>query len=138
MRMLREITFFSLLFLVISPCFGQNHPPKREFRAVWIATIGNIDWPSSKDLSSEQQRKEFIQYLDFFQSIGLNAVIVQIRPAADAFYPSPYEPWSVYLTGKQGRPPFPQYDPLAFMIRETHKRNMEFHAWFNPFREVGS
>lgn len=118
------------------PAFGQETPPKRELRAAWIATVGNIDWPSKKGLSAQQQQQEFIQYLDFFQSIGLNAVIVQVRPAADAFYPSPYEPWSVYLSGKQGQPPFPKYDPLAFMIQETHKRNMEFHAWFNPFRAL--
>ncbi len=65
---------------------------------------------------------------------GMNAVIVQVRPAADAFYPSQYEPWSQWLTGKQGQPPVPFYDPLEFMIREAHKRGMEFHAWCNPYR----
>ena len=68
------------------------------------------------------------------QRNGMNAVIVQMRPAADAFYPSPYEPWSEWLTGKQGQPPVPYYDPLQFMIEETHKRGMEFHAWCNPYR----
>lgn len=131
--------FWLLLFCCLGylvPAFGQETPPKRELRAAWIATVGNIDWPSKKGLSAQQQQQEYIQYLDFFQSIGLNAVIVQIRPAADAFFPSSYEPWSVYLSGKQGQPPFPKYDPLAFMIQETHKRNMEFHAWFNPFRAL--
>jgi len=107
-----------------------------EFRGVWIATVENIDWPSQKGLSVEQQKAEFIQILNMHQRNGMNAVIVQVRPAADAFYPSPYEPWSEYLTGKQGIPPSPFYDPLEFMINETHKRGMEFHAWLNPYRAV--
>lgn len=134
--MFRPLAIFILFLMLSVSALAQKTPPKRELRAAWIATIGNIDWPSKKGLSAQQQQQEFIQYLDFFQSCGFNAVIVQIRPAADAFYPSPYEPWSVYLSGKQGTPPFPKYDPLAFMIQETHKRNMQFHAWFNPFRAL--
>lgn len=130
------LLFFAFIIGFQYSSFGRQSPPKREFRAVWIATVGNIDWPSKKGLSAQQQQQEFIQYLDYFQSLGFNAVIVQIRAAADAFYPSPYEPWSVYLSGKQGQPPFPKYDPLAFMIQETHKRNMDFQAWFNPFRAL--
>lgn len=125
-----------VIFILLNSAalFAQNS--KREFRAAWIATVGNIDWPSKRGLTSAQQQQEFIKYLDFLQSHGFNAVIVQVRPAADAFYPSSFEPWSQYLTGKQGQAPFPKYDPLAFMIEETHKRNMEFHAWFNPFRAL--
>ncbi len=108
--------------------------PKYEFRGVWVATVVNIDFPSSKNLSTQQQKDEFIKLLDMHKRNGMNAVIVQIRPAADAFYPSQYEPWSEYLTGKQGQPPSPYYDPLKFMITETHKRGMEFHAWMNPYR----
>ncbi len=111
-------------------------PPKREFRAAWIATIGNIDWPLSQKLTPEEQRQSFIRRLDEMKRMGMNAVIVQIRPAADAFYPSTIEPWSHYLTGKQGTPPQPFYDPLQFMVEEAHKRCMEFHAWFNPFRAL--
>lgn len=85
-------------------------------------------------MSTEQQKAEFIKLLDLHQKNGMNAVLVQIRPAADAFFPSKYEPWSVYLTGKQGEPPSPYYDPLQFMIEETHARGMEFHAWMNPYR----
>ncbi len=110
--------------------------PKHELRAAWIATVSNIDWPSKQVLPSFQQQQEFIERLDQLQSIGCNTVIVQVRPACDAFYNSPYEPWSHYLTGRQGQAPFPYYDPLSFMIEETHKRNMEFHAWFNPFRAL--
>ena len=111
-------------------------PPKRELRAVWIATVENIDWPSRRGLSTEQQKQEFIDILDRQQRNGINAVVVQVRPVADAFYSSSFEPWSEYLTGTQGQAPNPYYDPLEFMVAETHKRGMEFHAWFNPYRAV--
>ncbi|MFT3948889.1 MAG: family 10 glycosylhydrolase [Agriterribacter sp.] len=120
------------LFLFLSNCFAQY--PKYEFRAAWIATVNNIDWPSRGNYNSEGQKVEFVRLLDMLQSLGMNAVIMQIRPAADAFYPSPYEPWSEWLTGRQGKAPYPYYDPLQFMIEETHKRGMEFHAWCNPYR----
>jgi uncharacterized lipoprotein YddW (UPF0748 family) len=110
--------------------------PKYEFRAAWVASVENIDWPSQKGLPVDSQKVEFTRLLDMHQHNGLNAVVVQIRPAADAFFPSPYEPWSEWLTGIQGQPPSPYYDPLAFMIEETHKRGMEFHAWCNPYRAV--
>jgi uncharacterized lipoprotein YddW (UPF0748 family) len=106
----------------------------QEFRGVWIATVDNIDWPRQATTDVESQKLEFIRQLDMHKANGLNAVIVQVRPAADAFYPSPYEPWSQWLTGVQGRPPSPYYDPLEFMIDESHKRGFEFHAWCNPYR----
>ena len=111
-------------------------PVKPEFRAAWVATVSNIDWPNAPTINSEVQKAQFIQLLEMHKRNGMNALIVQIRPAADAFYPSPYEPWSQWLTGVQGLPPFPLYDPLEFMIAETHKRGMEFHAWMNPYRAV--
>lgn len=123
--------------LMLTGVFNQvkaQLPPKREFRAVWIATVENIDWPSRKGLPVEIQKQEFINLLDKQQRNGMNAVIVQIRPVADAFYDSPFEPWSEYLSGVQGQAPNPYYDPLRFMLEETHKRGMEFHAWFNPYR----
>jgi uncharacterized lipoprotein YddW (UPF0748 family) len=107
-----------------------------ELRGAWVATVTNIDWPSQNNLSPEQQREEFVRLLDVLQQNRINAVFVQVRPAADAIYASPYEPWSEWLTGKQGRAPEPYYDPLTFMINEAHKRKMEFHAWFNPYRAV--
>ena len=110
--------------------------PKREFRGAWIATVSNIDWPSKPGLTASQQQAEFIHRLDQLKELGCNAVIVQIRPASDALYASPYEPWSRYLTGKQGMPPTPSYYPLKFMVEQAHMRNMEFHAWFNPFRAL--
>lgn len=119
------------LFSLVSICTAQ---PKYEFRAAWIATVDHIDWPSRGNYNSDSQKAEFIRILDMHVQNGLNAVIMQIRPAADAFYPSQYEPWSQWLTGRQGQPPIPYYDPLEFMIEETHKRGMEFHAWCNPYR----
>jgi len=108
--------------------------PKRELRAAWIATVVNIDWPSQKGLNSALQQQEYVKLLDVLKDVGMNAVVVQVRPAADAFYPSSYEPWSEYLSGTQGESPAPYYNPLAFMIKEAKKRGIEFHAWFNPYR----
>jgi uncharacterized lipoprotein YddW (UPF0748 family) len=109
-------------------------PPLREFRAAWIATVGNSCWPSKPGLSTAQQKAELIALLDRAAALKLNAVIFQVRPACDALYASSLEPWSEYLTGVQGRAPSPFYDPLAFAIAEAHKRGLELHAWFNPFR----
>lgn len=108
--------------------------PKPEFRGVWIASVDNIDWPLKGMTDAASQKAEFIRQLDMHKQNGMNAVIVQVRPSADAFYPSQYEPWSEWLTGTQGKPPSPYYDPLEFMIKEAHKRGMEFHAWLNPYR----
>ena len=108
--------------------------PTREFRAAWIATVANIDWPSEAGLSTEAQQAELIALLDRAQEIGLNAVVLQVRTTADALYFSPFEPWSAYLTGRQGRAPEPWYDPLDFAVSEAHARGMELHAWFNPYR----
>lgn len=127
-----------LLLLVCIMCFQSNAQPPREFRAAWVATVANIDWPSRKDLSTEEQKQEIVALFDLLKLNNFNAVIVQIRPAADAFYQSQYEPWSRYLTGTQGVAPRPYYDPLSFMIEEAHKRNLEFHAWFNPYRALMS
>jgi uncharacterized lipoprotein YddW (UPF0748 family) len=108
--------------------------PPREFRAAWIATVGNSCWPSKPGLTTAQQKAELIALLDRAAAMKLNAVIFQVRPACDALYESKLEPWSEYLTGVQGRAPSPFYDPLAFAIAEAHKRGLELHAWFNPFR----
>jgi uncharacterized lipoprotein YddW (UPF0748 family) len=131
--------FFSVILLLIAYCLlpvASTSQTKPEFRGVWVATVENIDWPSRGNYNSDSQKVEFIRLLDMHQRNGMNAMIVQIRPVTDAFYPSQYEPWSEYLTGKQGQPPVPYYDPLEFMIAETHKRGMEFHAWMNPYRAV--
>ncbi|WP_207491753.1 glycoside hydrolase family 10 protein [Aridibaculum aurantiacum] len=125
-----------IAFLLAFGSLAQAQSPHHEFRGAWIATVENIDWPSKRGLPTETQKAEFIRMLDMHHRNGLNAVVVQVRPVTDAFYPSPHEPWSEYLTGKQGQAPSPYYDPLQFMIEECHKRGMEFHAWFNPYRAV--
>ena len=110
--------------------------PKRELRAAWITTFTNLDWPSKKALPELEQKAEFIRLLDELQMNNINCVVVQIRASGDAFYPSKFAPWSEYLMGKQGLAP--NYDPLAFMIAQCHQRNIEFHAWLNPYRAVSS
>ncbi len=117
---------------------GKNEKTTRkrlsqeEIRGVWVASVINIDWPSKKGLSPEQQKREYISLLENVKKWNMNAVFVQIKPVGDSFYPSKYSPWSEYLTGTQGVNP--GYDPLKFMIEEAHKRGIEFHAWFNPYR----
>jgi uncharacterized lipoprotein YddW (UPF0748 family) len=106
----------------------------REFRGAWVASVANIDWPSRPGLTSAQQQGELIAILDRAVELRLNAIVLQVRPAADAFYASPYEPWSEYLTGTMGRAPEPFYDPLEFAVTEAHRRGLELHAWFNPYR----
>jgi len=128
--------FFSLLFILTTGLFvsAQTFPPKFEFRAVWVATVANIDWPSKPGLSTEQQQQEVIDILNMHEKLGMNVIILQVRPTADAFYPSAIEPWTRYLTGTPGQAPEPYYDPLQFWIQECHKRGMELHAWLNPYR----
>jgi len=144
----RFLVFLILLFVSFGSFKSQQitkasavQPPKREFRGAWIATVVNLDWPSSPSVSPQQQRNELVNLLDALYATGINAVVFQIRPECDAFYNSPYEPWSYWLTGSQGTAPNPFYDPLQFGIEEAHKRGMELHAWFNPYRaerSVGS
>ena len=105
-----------------------------EFRGVWVATVANIDWPSKPGLSGTEQQKELLAIFDKCEELNINAVIFQVRTTADALYKSDLEPWSYYLSGKQGVAPKPYYDPLEMAVNEAHKRGMELHAWFNPYR----
>jgi uncharacterized lipoprotein YddW (UPF0748 family) len=118
------------------PSGDINVPPAapREFRAAWVSTVANIDWPSRNNLSSEKQQAEALAILDRARALNLNAIVLQVRPSADAIYPSELEPWSEFLTGAQGRPPKTMYDPLQFWIEQAHARGLELHAWFNPYR----
>lgn len=128
---------WALALALLCPWAGKAQPsdaPKYEMRAGWIASVANLDWPSKKGLPVGQQKAEYIALLDTLVAMNANAVVMHIRPTADAFYPSDLEPWSQYLTGKQGQAPDPLYDPVAFMIAEAHKRGLEFHAWLNPYR----
>lgn len=135
---LDKILQLLLIFFIQSACKPNNEQdithPKREFRAIWIVTLDNKDFPSRMGLSTIEQREELIEVIDFSHRKGINAVFFQVRPSADAFYSSAKEPWSEWITGKQGEAPKPFYDPLQFVIDECKKRNMEVHAWFNPYR----
>lgn len=130
-------SFVLIILLSLTSCGifqKKNPPPKREFRAVWIASVVNIDWPKSGTDNIEKQKADFIAILEFYKDLNFNAVIVQIRTAGDAFYPTELAPWSRYLTGKEGQKPQAYYDPVAWMIEESHNRGFEFHAWLNPYR----
>ncbi|WP_346930061.1 family 10 glycosylhydrolase, partial [Clostridium sp.] len=121
------------IFLVFAVMNTTAFADTKEMRGAWISTVWNLDWPTVGARNNvAQQKQEFITLLDKLQAAGLNSVIVQVRPKGDALYNSSLNPWSDVLTGTQGNNP--GYDPLAFMIEETHKRGMEFHAWFNPYR----
>ena len=120
----------------ITSTAGSERPPAavREFRAAWVSTVANIDWPSRAGLPVAQQKAEIEDILNRAVAMNLNAIILQVRPSADALYPSTLEPWSEYLTGQQGRAPVPFYDPLKTWIDAAHARGLELHAWFNPYR----
>ena len=109
---------------------GADFPPAapREFRAAWVSTVANIDWPSRKDLNVQQQRAEIVAIVNRAKELNMNALILQVRPSADAIYPSAIEPWSEFLTGEQGRAPSPFYDPLKLWIDEAHERGIELHT----------
>jgi uncharacterized lipoprotein YddW (UPF0748 family) len=118
------------------PHVPEAIPPviMREFRGVWVASVSNLDWPSRPGLTSDDQKAELIAILDKVRDMRMNAVILQVRPGGDALYASELEPWSEYLTGTMGVAPSPYYDPLEFAVAEAHKRGLELHAWFNPYR----
>ena len=123
------ISLIALMLLNVS-VMAQNTPPKREFRGAWIQAING----QFKGKSAAEMQQMLTQQLDALQAAGINAIIFQVRPEADALYVSSIEPWSRYLTGVQGQAPNPFWDPMAWMIEQCHQRNMEFHAWINPYR----
>ncbi len=142
----KSLPAFCLLFFIscttprtitgVQPATSINQPMKahREFRAAWVATVSNINWPSKPGLSTEEQKREAIFLLDFLRDHNFNAVIFQARPQTDALYKSDIEPWSYYLTGEVGKAPDPYYDPLEFWTEEAHNRGLEMHVWLNPYR----
>ena len=148
--MLKKLSSLSVLLMAILSCTKISVPisqpiiddkyqivyeeigiPKREFRGAWVATIANIDWPSKKGLPADIQKREFSDIVIHHKGLGINALLVQVRASSDAFYAKSSEPWAEWLMGEQGKAPTPFYDPMAFMIEETHKQGLEFHAWLN-------
>ena len=133
--MLKQLRYL-FLFFSISSCsvFKPIPQPRNEFRGFWIATVVNIDWPKDAKDSAEKQKKDFLKILDFYQDLNFNVAIVQIRTAGDAFYSSDYAPWSRFLSGTEGEISASKSTLFKWMIDETHKHGMEFHAWLNPYR----
>ena len=119
-----------LLFVCAAAILPAQDFPKREFRGAWIQAVNG----QFKGMPAEKMKQTLTSQLDVLQKAGINAIIFQVRVEGDALYASKYEPWSRYLTGVQGQAPAPQWDPLAFMVDECHKRGMELHAWINPYR----
>jgi len=131
--MYKQFTIFFLLIFFNSVSQSQNLPkPEREFRAVWIATVANIDFPTKKALTIEQQKAELVENLELARKLKLNAIVFQVRPMCDALYKSAIEPWSEFLTGEMGKSQ--NFDPLEYLVGEAHKRGILVHAWFNPYR----
>jgi uncharacterized lipoprotein YddW (UPF0748 family) len=133
-----RLAFFIAILIFFGSCGTQKQQrfinlkyPKREFRGAWIHTVAQGQYQT---MNPTQMKHYFVQMLDKLHADGINAIIFQVRPQADAFYYSEIEPWSRYLTGEQGKAPAGGFDPLAFMVQECHKRNMELHAWLNPYR----
>ncbi|MDR3285931.1 MAG: family 10 glycosylhydrolase [Prevotellaceae bacterium] len=129
--MKKLIVSIILVAVVATNVYSQNYEPRREFRGAWVHTVGNQKY---KEMTTDEMKKHFTSLLDEFEKAKINAVIFQVRPQADAFYTKSIEPWSRFITGTQGVAPNPLWDPLQFMVEECHKRGMELHAWFNPYR----
>lgn len=133
-----KLAIAGLSLLLSTPLWAQSPdtppPIAREFRAAWLVTVGNGDWPSRPGLSTWEQQRELLAMIDRAAALKMNAIIFHIRPGGDAAYASPYEPWTIYITGRQGRAPEPFWDPLEFAVKAAHARGMELHAWFNPYR----
>ena len=117
-----------------TPLPDVEDAPSVELRGLWVASVDNIDWPSLPSLTVQQQQDELLVYLDLMVKLHANCLFLQVRPVGDAFYESSIEPWSVYLTGEQGLPPSPLWDPLTFAVEQAHQRGIQVHAWINPYR----
>ena len=134
MRLIHPLS--KLLFAVVlligigNTAYGKNQPKKREFRGAWIQCVNG----QFQGIGTQEMQRTLHYQLDELQKDGVNAIIFQVRAECDALYPSRYEPWSKFLTGRQGTPPSPYWDPLQWMIDECHRRGMELHAWINPYR----
>ena len=126
--------FFALFLHVLSLFVVTPAVPDTELRGLWIATVYNIDWPRHGHVNVSNQQQELTEYLDIMAETNLNCLFFQVRPVGDALYNSSLEPWSVYLTGKQGEAPSPLWDPLQFVVDHAHQRGIQVHAWINPFR----
>jgi len=133
--MIKRLALIVFMAAAALPVFSQYYP-KREMRAVWIATVTNVDWPSKAGLPAEEQKREFDKLIEIVKEYNLNTIVFQIRPCADAFYQSSLEPWSKWLNGKQGEAPEPFYDPLDYAIKQCREEGIDIHVWLNPYRAL--
>lgn len=143
-RIFTKIIAICFIFVCISFLMIAAHAPvaltdgnessQKEIRGLWVATVVNIDYPSVPSTEPSFLQSEALKIIDYAQNNGFNAIFLQVRPCADAFYKSSVFPWSKYLSGKQGLPPSNDFDPLGFWINECHNRGIELHAWINPYR----
>jgi len=133
MTLIRTCAAFLAVAAYIQPLLAQT-PPKREFRAAWVATVDNVDWPTARGFDTRAQQSELVTIFNNLKANGISVAVFQVRSECDAMYQSSLEPWSYYLTGVQGSGPSPFYDPLEFAVEAAHGRGMELHAWFNPYR----
>lgn len=131
-----QVLFVFLLMAIFTVPVNSQYYPKREMRAVWVATVANIDWPSKPGLTVEEQMQEFSGLIEVVKEYNLNTIVFQIRPCADAFYASSLEPWSRWLGGEQGKVPEPFYDPLEFAIGKCREQGIDIHVWLNPYRAL--
>lgn len=131
---LSVLLVFALLFAKALNAQPAEALHKYQFRGAWVATVSNIDWPLDRKASSGEQIAQLVEEMQRLKDAGINAVFFQIRTECDALYDSKLEPWSYYLTGTQGKAPYPYYDPLEYAVAEAHRLGMELHAWFNPYR----
>lgn len=138
MNLMKKYLISFLIGLSLFMITGVNSSAQTdEMSAAWVSTVYNLDWPSSNSKNNPQmQKQELINMLDKLKETGINTIVLQVRPKADALYKSSINPWSDVLTGTAGKDP--GYDPLKFAVEEAHKRNMEIHAWFNPYRVTTS
>ncbi len=123
-----------LIFFIALNIFPQRL--NQEFRGVWVASVANLDWPKNPGAPVEEQRKSLDSLFEYLADLNFNAIIFQVRPESDALYKSDIEPWSYWLTGKQGKAPDENFDPLKYAVKKAHSLGMELHAWLNPYRAV--
>ena len=133
---MRLVLLFCAVIIFCCTINAQVKYPKRELRGAWIATVANIDYPADRNSSCSAKVAELKMIFERLKSAGINTVFFQVRTECDALYKSEIEPWSYWLTGKQGQAPDTLFDPLSIAIEEAHKYGMEIHAWLNPFRSV--
>lgn len=133
---MKKTTFLTIFLslILVATVVSQSTLPNQELRAAWLATVDNLDWPLNGTLPEASKKQDLLSKLNNLKEAGFNVVYFQVRSEGDALYNSPYEPWSKYLTGKEGVAPNPYWDPLEFAIEEAHKLGMELHAWLNPYR----